>query len=59
MASKMAVSDHLRGFTKLAEFLRIPGENKCYAAMTIGYPSVSLHSIPDRKVDITLINGNI
>ena len=37
-----AAGDHLKGFTKLAEFLHIPGENKCYAAMTIGYPSVSL-----------------
>jgi NAD-dependent dihydropyrimidine dehydrogenase PreA subunit/nitroreductase len=54
-----ASGDHLKGFTKLAEFLRIPSENKCYAAMTIGYPSVSLHSIPERKVDITLINGDI
>jgi len=39
-------------------FSKIPGENKCYAAMTIGYPSVSLHSIPERKVDITMINGH-
>ena len=54
-----ASGDHLKGFTKLAEFLRIPGENKCYAAMTIGYPSLSLHSIPERKVDITMINGHI
>ena len=53
-----AAGDHLKGFTKLAEFLHIPGENKCYAAMTIGYPSVSLHSIPDRKVEITWINGH-
>ncbi len=53
-----AAGDHLKGFTKLAEFLQIPGENKCYAAMTIGYPSVALHSIPERKVDITWINGN-
>ena len=53
-----AAGDHLKGFTKLAEFLQIPGENKCYAAMTIGYPSVSLHSIPERKVDITMINGH-
>jgi len=28
-------------------------------SMTIGYPSVSLHSIPERKVDITMINGHI
>ena len=53
-----ASGDHLKGFTKLAEFLHIPPENKCYAAMTIGYPSVSLHSIPERKVDITFIGQN-
>jgi NAD-dependent dihydropyrimidine dehydrogenase PreA subunit/nitroreductase len=53
-----AAGDHLKGFTKLAKFLHIPGENNCYAAMTIGYPSVSLHSIPERKVDVTWINGN-
>ncbi len=53
-----ASGDHLKGFTKLAEFLRIPKENKCYAAMTIGYPSISLHSIPERKADITWINGH-
>ena len=51
-----ASGDHLKGFTKLAEFLRIPKENKCYAAMTIGYPSISLHSIPERKVNVSWIN---
>ena len=54
-----ASGDHLKGFTKLSEFLHIPTKNKCYAAMTIGYPSVQLHSIPERKVDITWINGRI
>jgi len=53
-----AAGDHLKGFTKLAEFLHIPRENKCYAAMTTGYPSVSLHSIPERKIDVTWINGH-
>ena len=53
-----ASGDHLKGFTKLAEFLHIPAKNKCYAAMTIGYPSVHLHSIPERKVDITFITDH-
>lgn len=52
-----ASGEHLKGFTKLTEFLHIPIDNKCYAAMTIGYPSVFLHSIPDRKINITWING--
>ncbi|MGE5458579.1 MAG: nitroreductase family protein [Methanococcaceae archaeon] len=51
-----AAGDHLKGFTKLAEFLKIPEGHKCYAAMTAGFPSINLHSIPERKVDITWIN---
>lgn len=51
-----AAGDHLRGFTKLADFLKIPQDHKCYAAMTAGYPSVRLHSIPERKVDITWVH---
>ena len=51
-----ASGDHLKGFTKLAEFLQIPDGNKCYAAMTIGYPSITLHSIPERKVNVSWIN---
>ena len=52
-----AAGDHLKGFTKLADFLKIPKDQKCYAAMTLGYPSINLHSIPERKVEITWING--
>jgi len=51
-------AEYIHKTIRLAEFLHIPGENKCYAAMTIGYPSVALHSIPERKVDITWINEN-
>jgi len=51
-----ASGDHLKGFTDLANFLKIPAGHKCYAAMTIGYPSVNLHSIPERKVDVTWIS---
>lgn len=50
-----AAGDHLKGFTELSEFLKIPKGHKCYAAMTAGYPSIKLHSIPDRKVDVTWI----
>ena len=53
-----AAGDHLQGFKKLSEFLRIPKGHKCYAAMTAGYPSINLHSIPERKVDVAWINGN-
>lgn len=51
-----AAGDHLKGFTKLSDFLKIPKGHKCYAAMTIGYPSIRLHSIPERKVNIDWIN---
>jgi nitroreductase/NAD-dependent dihydropyrimidine dehydrogenase PreA subunit len=53
-----AAGDHLQGFKKLSEFLRIPKGHKCYAAMTVGYPSIKLHSIPERKVDVSWVNGN-
>lgn len=51
-----SAGDHLKGFTKLSEFLKIPKGHKCFAAMTVGYPSINLHSIPERKVDISWIN---
>jgi NAD-dependent dihydropyrimidine dehydrogenase PreA subunit/nitroreductase len=50
-----AAGDHVKGFRKLSDFLKIPAGHKCYAAMTIGYPSVKLHSIPERKVQIDRI----
>ena len=53
-----AAGDHVRGFTKLAEFLEIPEGHKCYAAMTIGYPAVRLHSLPPREVGITWIGAD-
>lgn len=51
-----ASGDHLKGFNKLEKFLKIPKGHKCYAAMTIGFHSVKLHSIPERKTEITWIN---
>lgn len=51
-----AAGDHLKGFTKLADFLKIPKGHKCYAAMTAGYPSIELHSIPERSVDVSWIS---
>jgi len=50
-----AAGDHVRGFRKLAEFLKIPEGHKCYAAATVGYPAVRLHSLPPREVSITWI----
>jgi nitroreductase len=52
-----AAGDHLKGFKKLERFLKIPKGHKCYAAMTIGFPAVILHSIPERKTEITWISN--
>ncbi len=51
-----AAGDHLKGYTKLTDFLKIPKDHKCYGAMTVGYPSINLHSIPERKVEVTWIH---
>ena len=51
-----AAGDLVKGFSKLASYLRIPQEHRCYAAMTLGYPSISLHRIPGLKVEVTWIN---
>jgi nitroreductase/ferredoxin len=50
-----AGSEHVKKFNKMAEFLNIPQGHKCYAAMTIGYPSIKLHSLPERKTEISWI----
>ena len=52
-----AAGDHLRGFTKLAEVLELPEGHKCYAAATLGYPAVRLHSLPPREVGITWVGA--
>ena len=51
-----AAGEHMKNFKKLSEFLKIPQGHKCYAAVTVGYPSVKLHSNPKRKVNITWID---
>lgn len=51
-----ASGEYLKGFKKLKQFLKIPDGHECYAAMTIGFPSVALHSIPERKTEITWID---
>lgn len=55
LISKAASGDHLRGFTPLREFLKLPPENNVYAACIMGYPGVKLHSIPHRETAITWI----
>lgn len=50
-----AAGDHLKGFRKLSDYLEIPSDHKCFAAMTMGYPSIKLHSIPEREVNVSWI----
>lgn len=47
-----ACGDHLRGFTRLSEFLSIPAGYKCYAAATFGYPQIHVQRVVKRAVDI-------
>ncbi len=52
-----AAGDHVRRFTKLARLLEIPEGHRCYAAATLGYPAVTLHSLPPRDVNIKWIGA--
>jgi nitroreductase len=47
-----AAGAHLRGFDRLANVLGIPPGHRCYAAATIGFPAVRLHSVPRRDVEV-------
>lgn len=55
--SKAASGDHLKSFTRLGEFLGLPEGHRCYAAATIGYPSLRLHSVPDRRTSIRWVGS--
>jgi len=50
-----AAGAYLRRFDWLAKLLGIPAGHRCYAAATIGYPAVRLHSVPRRDVAVTWI----
>ena len=50
-----ADGDHQRGFTDLKDFLGIPKDHVCRAAATVGYPSLRLHSVPDRRTNISWV----
>lgn len=47
----------IKSFTGLRDFLGIPDHHDCFAAATMGYPAVTLHSIPHRETKIRWI-GN-
>lgn len=52
-----AQGSHLRGFRALHRFLEIPEDHRCFAAATIGYPSLRLRAVPPRSVSVTWIGG--
>lgn len=46
---------HLRGFNDLRRLLKIPSDHVCYAAATVGYPSLRMHRVPPRKVAVSFV----
>lgn len=50
-----AAGAYLRRFDRLAKLLGIPAGHRCYAAATIGYPAVRLHSVPKRDIAVTWV----
>jgi nitroreductase/NAD-dependent dihydropyrimidine dehydrogenase PreA subunit len=47
--SKAASGFRLERFTALRELLGLPDHHDVYAAATLGFPSVTLHSVPQRE----------
>ena len=47
--SKAASGFRLGTFTALRELLELPDHHDVYAAATLGYPAVRLHSVPQRE----------
>lgn len=43
------------GFTALKEFLKVPDHHEVFAACTIGFPAIRLHSVPQRETEIRWI----
>jgi nitroreductase len=41
--------------TEFRDFLGLPADHDVYAAATIGYPGVKLHSVPQREVEVRWI----
>lgn len=53
-----AAGDYVKNFDKMSQYLNIPKGHKCFAAMTIGFPSIKLQHLPERKTEITWIGEN-
>lgn len=47
---------HVKGFRVLRDFLKLPDDNDVYAAATLGFPRIRLHSVPQRETQIEWID---
>jgi nitroreductase/NAD-dependent dihydropyrimidine dehydrogenase PreA subunit len=54
--AKAASGYKLKSFRELREWLGVPDHHDVYAAATIGYPAVTLHSLPHRETAIRWID---
>ena len=54
--AKAASGFKIKSFTALREMLQIPEDHDVYAAATIGYPAIRLHSTPQREVAVRWID---
>jgi nitroreductase/NAD-dependent dihydropyrimidine dehydrogenase PreA subunit len=52
---KAANGFKIRSFTRLRELLGFPDHHEVFAAATLGYRAVKLHSTPDRKTTVRFI----
>jgi nitroreductase len=50
--SKAASGFRLKGFTALREMLEVPAHHDVYAAATVGWPALKLHSVPQRETRV-------
>ena len=55
--SRAASGFKVPGFTALREMLEVPHHQDVYAAATLGFPAVRLHSVPPREARVHWVCG--
>ncbi len=55
--SRAASGFKVGGFTALRELLELPDHHDVYAAATVGFPAVRLHSVPPREARAHWVAG--
>jgi nitroreductase len=55
LLNKAASGYKARKLKGLRKLIGMPDANDCYAAATIGYPAIKLHSLPHREVDARFV----